>query len=369
MRDSIGRFVKTSLSFVIVLVGASLAATQAGATTYTYSSYLSASAPANIGIQAFMDQVQKETKDEIKFNLYGSGTLSTGKTTISAIQNGLVDGGMITSVYTPSTLPVNMVLSDLLFFNEDARVTSAALADTVLHDCPDCLKEFEKLNIHFLAPIATSPYYMMCARSFPDGFSPKGLRVRVPGEELGRWIKTIGGAPIAIANSEAYQALQRNTLDCAMGSKVWLRTLSWQEVMKTVVDLPMGGYQGGALVNISQKDWQKLDKKTQDIFSKAAMYGMAAGVYAYDATAEIATAKKKYHVQFIDPPAKLVSERKAFLQSEIQVTIQKAEKRGVKNPQAIIDAFQKNMKKWEALIGNKEMTQKQYAEILIANIL
>lgn len=66
---------------------------------------------------------------------------------------------------------------------------------------------------------------------------------------------------------------------------------------------------------------------------------------------------------------KPISEHKAFLQSEIQVTLKEAGKRGAKNPQTIIDAFQKNMKKWKALIGNKEMTQQQYAEMLIDNIL
>jgi len=341
----------------------------ANARTFTYSSYLSASSPANVGIQAFIDHVQKETDGKIKIELYGAGTLTTGKTTVTAIRDGLVDGGFAPSVYTPSIMPVNMVISNMLFFNEDEKITAAAVTDTILNDCPSCLEEFKNLNIHFLAPLVTSPYYMMCAKSFPNGFDPHGLRVRVPGEELGRWVKELGGAPISIANSETYQALQRNALDCAIGSKVWLHTLSWQEVIKTVVNMPTGGYQGGALLDLSESEWKGLDDGTKEIFRKASMYGLAAATYAYDDTAAVANAREKYKVKFIDAPEKILEKRKEFLRSEEANTVKKAKKQGVRNPEKIADAFKKNLQKWQALIGNKNLTQKEYAELLIKEIL
>lgn len=111
-----------------------LVTTSAYARTFTYSSYLSSSSPTNIGIQTFIDHVQEKTDGKIKINLYGSGTLTTGKTTVTAIRDGLVDGGFAPSVYTPSIMPVNMVISNLLFFNENEKVTAAALVDTVLND-------------------------------------------------------------------------------------------------------------------------------------------------------------------------------------------------------------------------------------------
>lgn len=363
---------KRNLSvFCGVVMGCLLAASGAQAETLTYSSYLSPTAPLSKGVAAFTDMAQKKTDGKIKFQVYYSGTLASGKTTLSGLTNGLFDGGGIVSVYTPSSLPTNMVMSDLPFLNEDVRVTAAAVTDTTLNDCPQCLEEYKKLNVHFLSSMATSPFHAMCKGKFENGFDPTGLRMRTPGEELGRWIKYIGAVPIQFANSEVYQAVQRNALDCGIGSLVWLHTLSWQEIANTVVNMPMGGYLGGSLINLSQNTWNKLDKSEQRAMEEAAMYGTAAMTYVFvDGTkTAVKTAKDKYHVQFVDASPKLIAERKAFLKTELTNAATKAEGRGVKNPQLIVAAFQKNMKKWQKLIGDKDLTQEQYAQLLIDNIL
>lgn len=343
----------------------------AQAETLTYASYLSPTAPLSKGIAAFTDMAQKKTDGKIKFQVYYSGTLASGKTTLSGLTNGLFDGGGIVSVYTPSSLPANMVISDLPFFNEDERVTAAAVTDTTLNDCPQCLAEYKKLNVHFLSSMATSPFHAMCKGTFDKGFNAKGLRMRTPGEELGRWIKDIGAVPIQFANSEVYQAIQRNALDCGIGSLVWLRTLSWQEIVNTVVKMPMGGYQGGVLADLSESTWNKLDKSQQRAMLEAAMYGTAAMTYVFvDGTkTAVKNAKDKYHVQFVDAPPELVAERKSFVKTEVTNAINKAKKRGVKDPEAIVEAFKKNMEKWQKLIGDKDFTQEQYAQLLIDNIL
>ena len=353
-----------------VFAGLLLISFNANAESFTYSAYTPPAAPANVGIRAFIDQAQKATQGKVKFDLYQSGALTSGKTTLSGIRNGLVDGGLLVSVYTPTSLPVNVLFSDLSFFNTDPRVTAAAITDTTLNDCPECLAEYKKHNVHFLSSFATSPYYAMCKEK-TDKFDPHGLRMRAPGDEIAKWIKDMGAVPVHMANSEAYQALQRNTLDCALGAALWLHTYSWEEVVHTVVKLPMGGYQGGALVDLAEDKWNGLDADTQAALQKAALEGMAAGVFDFvDKTRKVSDqAKSKYGVKFIDAPADLVAKRDAFQKSEVQRAIDKAQSRGVKDPAKLVQAFEKNMKKWQGLIGDKTLTQQQYADLLIRNIL
>lgn len=357
-------------AWIAVFAGLILLSFNVRAETFTYSAFTPPPAPANVGIRDFINQAQKDTQGKVKFDLYQSGALTFGKTTLSGIRNGLVDGGLLISVYTPSSLPVNVVFSDLSFFNTDPRVTAAAITDTTLNDCPECLAEYKKHNVHFLSSFATAPYYAMCKKKMA-AFDPHGLRMRAPGDEIAKWIKDMGGVPVHMANADAYQALQRNTLDCSLGAALWLHTYSWEEVVHTVVKLPMGGYQGGALVDLAQNKWKALDSGTRTALEKAALEGTAAAEYDFvRKTRKVSDqAKSKYGVRFIKAPANLVAKRETFKRSEVQRSIAKAKARGVKNPAELVQAFQKNLKKWQALIGDKTLTQQQYADLLIQNIL
>src|SRR5699024_1250063 len=182
----------------------------------------SPTSPSAKALQKAFDMVKEETGGKLTFNVYDGGTLTNGKTTLSGIANGVADGGVLVAPYTPSALPVNNIISDLMFYNDDVRVAVAAATDTILNDCPACLAEYKKHNVHVLSSMATSPYRMMCKGTYENGFDPEGLRMRAGTSETSRWVKDIGGVPVDMAQTEAYQGLQRNALDCALGVLTWL---------------------------------------------------------------------------------------------------------------------------------------------------
>ena len=359
--------------FMAAALTSGLLAASVQARTLTYSIYTPPTAPGSVAIKKFNEMIQKDTGGELKLDMYFSGTLTSGKTTLAGIKSGLTDGGGLVTAYTPSSFPVNMILSNLSFYNKDNRVVTGAIMETTQNDCPACLAEYRKLNVHYLSSMATAPYHLMCAKSFPDGFSAKGLRTRVPSEELSAWLKGIGAVPVHMANTEAYQALQRHALDCAMGAVVWLHDLSWNEVIDTVVNMPMGGYQGGALVAFSQTVWDSLNDKERRALEKASMYATAVYTYQFvDGTASAAKeARNKYHIKFIDAPDELKAQRAAFTKQEVQYAIDQAVSRGVSKDEAeaIVKAFQKNYTKWQALIGDKSLSVDQYARMLADNVV
>lgn len=373
MRFGIPKLNRGVFAFITLLVVGSLLSAGVQAKTLSFSSYLPPAAPGSIALKKFNEAIQKDSDGDLKLDLYFSGTLTTGKTSLAGMKNGLVDGAAVVASYTPSALPLNMIMTNLSFYNKDNRVVTGAIMETVLNDCPSCLAEYKNQNVHFLGTMATSPYYMMCGKTFPDGFDAEGLRTRVPGEELSSWIKSIGAVPVHMANSEAYQGLQRHALDCALGAEVWLHDLSWNEVVKTVVDIPMGGYQGGALIALSQSVWDTLSSKQQRILEKNAMYGTAVFEYHFIEGGQKAVdeARNKHNIKFIEPSDDVIAKRKKFAKDEVHYAIQQAVSQGVKKEkaEAVVKAFQKNYKKWEALIGDKDLSLEQYTQLLIDNAL
>ncbi|MES1925944.1 C4-dicarboxylate TRAP transporter substrate-binding protein [Salinisphaera sp. T31B1] len=354
------------------LVGAGLVLSAgAQARQLTYASYLPPTHPTSEdGIQKFIDIVQDKTDDEVTFAFYPSEAAASAKTMLSAINDQLIDAGFIVSVYFPTSLPVNTVLSDLSFFNDDNAITAAAVTDTILNDCPQCLDEYKKYNVHFLATYSTPPYQAMCKAPMKNGFDPKGLRMRAPGAEVGRWVSEIGGVPVNIPNNESYEAMERGQVDCVIGAVAWLKSLSLGEVAHSVGTLPMGGFQGGSLFNISEEVWQGLDAQTQHIMQDAALEALASTVYSY--TAEEKEAREtalKDGVNFVDASPELVKQRDEFMQSQIKQAAATASSRGVKNPEAIVQAFLDNMDKWRARIEGKNLSEQQYYELLKTNLL
>jgi len=194
--------------------------------------------------------------------------------------------------------------------------------------------------------------------------------MRVPGAEVGRWVSQIGGVPVSIPNSEAYEAMERGQLDCVVGAVAWLKSLSLGEVAGSVATLPMGGFQGGSLFNISQQVWEGLDSETQAIMQDAAFEALAGTVYGYTAEEKEARAQAKEDgINFVDVTPELSTERDAFMQSQIKQAADTARSRGVSNPDAIVQAFLHNMKKWRARIEGKNLSEQQYYELLRDNFL
>lgn len=355
----------------IALASATLVCGAAHARQLTYASYLPPTHPTSEdGIQRFIDIVEKQTDGEVEFAFYPSEAAASAKTMLTAINDQLIDAGFIVSVYMPTSLPVNMILSDLSFYNASNAITAAAITDTVLNDCPQCMQEFEDKNVHFLATYATPPYQAMCKGKMANGFKPNGLRMRAPGSEVGRWVSQIGGVPINIPNSESYEAMERGQLDCVIGAVSWLDSLSLAEVTGSVVKLPMGGFQGGSLFNVSQQVWEGLDDKTKAVMQDASLRALASTVYAY--TAEEKTAREKARgegINFVDVSQAMKDKRDAFMESQIEQSAKVARDRGVDNPDAIVQAFLDNLDEWRGRIEGKNLSETQYYQLLKQHIL
>ncbi|SMP76330.1 C4-dicarboxylate TRAP transporter substrate-binding protein [Noviherbaspirillum suwonense] len=319
----------------------------------SYSNYLPPTHASNrYALEPLFKTVEQETKGSLKINLYPGGAMVGGKGTISAIRDGLVDGGFIVSLYHQNEIPLNTALSDLAFLVENPLVAMGAVNETVLLGCPECLQEYRKYKTIYMGTYATTPYLMMCKKPVQTLADLKGLKMRAAGTVYGRWASRLGGVPVNITNAEAYEAIERGQLDCMIGALSWLQTLSLWDLTRNVIDLPMGAYLGGALVAFNESSWKSVKESDRATFVKnlpGAMARLAVGYVKDDHDVE-AQAKAK-GVTIRKPDQALTNLLASYRQDEIRNAIEAAKKRGVRNPEVAVNAFVKNLSKWEAIVA------------------
>jgi TRAP-type C4-dicarboxylate transport system substrate-binding protein len=94
----------------------------------------------------------------------------------------------------------------------------------------------------------------------------KGKRVRGYSTTLGDFVEGAGGSSVTIAFAEVVPALQKGVADCGITGTMPAYQAKWHEVITHVLKLRVGwGMSFGAF---SLKRWNKLDKATQDFFTK-----------------------------------------------------------------------------------------------------
>ena len=352
----------TGLMLMMTLL---VATSPAQARDLAYATYLPPSHPTTQGIQLFSELVSKKTDGAVKFSVYPSASLSSGKGMLASIRQGIIDAGFIVGIYTPGDLPANSLLSDLSFLNTNPRVAAAAVTDTIFNDCKQCMEEYKKNNVRFLGTYSTTPYELMCKSDFSGGMNFDGLRIRVAGGEFGKWVSELGGIPVDIANNEAYQAMQRNQLDCVHGATAWLDALSLNEVVGSVIDQPMGAYYGGALFDVRTSVWQDLSKQEKQALLDATPAAISRTVYKY--IEQVQHARKAAiakGVKYLEPSDELRKKHASFAKSQVERVAKTARGRGVKNPEKLLESLQKNYQKWSGLIGDKDITENEYTALL-----
>ncbi|MEP1214179.1 C4-dicarboxylate TRAP transporter substrate-binding protein [Marinobacter sp.] len=335
----------------------------------TYGSYLPPQHPTSTGISAFLEEVEKRTDGSITYSFFPSGAAASGKEMLSAVRDGMIDGGFLVTVYYPTAIPANTTISDLSFWDQNSLIATAASIDTVLTGCPQCLEEFEEHDVQFLASYATPPYQAMCKDEFASGFEPDGMRMRVAGEEIGRWVSQIGGIPVNIPNNESYEAMERSQLDCVIGATSWLKSLSLSEVANSVVDLPMGAFLGGSLLNIRNSVWEELTVSERNAIIESTPVGVARTIFEYQKEeAEVREAASDQGIRFVPVSDQMKQIRGEFMQAQVERAAATASDRGVEDANQIVENFIANLEKWEQLLADPDITEQQYAALLKSEI-
>jgi len=313
----------------------------------------------------YIQRVEEQSDGALKFEVYPGGSMVTGKTTLSGVGGGVVDGGQIVDAYHPRELPHVNVVSDLALLSSDPRVSAGAVNETVLLDCEECTADFLEHNVKPLAVYATSPYKLLCIKPANTLEALEGTRIRTPGA-WGPWAHALGATSVNISSAEGYEAMERGQLDCTFGSTGWLDSYSLGDVVTHVVEYPMGVWQGAWLFTVNKDRFDGLSEEHRRIL----LDNLAAGVrdaeegYILDDERVKKAALDAGGIEFQEAADEIKQRLEEHRRNEVERVAETAKERGVEDPERIIRIFQENTAKWEKIVAEAGDDWDAYEEAL-----
>lgn len=338
-------------------------ASAAAATEYIYSSHTPDTYPDNAyTAKRFFDRVSDMTEGDHTARIVGGGALAAGGAALDAVKTGAVDSTILVYNYTPSDIPVLGLLGDL--YSTNAKVAGPATSETMLLDCPECMDEMKKQNIAVLFNTSSPPYNLLCADDRVETLADvAGLKIRAVGS-YGPLAAHLGATPVNITYGEIFEAMQRGQIDCAMNDSSQVKALQ-MDFVKYVTDVPLGTFQSIGFVVVNRDIWNGFSEDHKMAWIKSASQGLADFEFEFTNRVREKTqqAVSEYGTEIVQPADDLMQAVLDYRASEMPSLAARASERGVKDPEAIIAAFQENTSKWEAIvaeIGDGDWSQEQW---------
>lgn len=316
------------------------------------------------GLNPFFDRVAEASGGELTWELFSGGAMGGPKEALSAVKDGLVDASLVVDVYYKSDLPVSVAMSDLFMMVDDQLAWGAALTETQLLDCPQCEAEYDKHGLTPLAFYSGGDYHLMCMEEVHnlDQISGKKIRASTRNGSLSEFW---GAVPVSITTAEMYEAMQRGQADCTIGAYAWLNSYGLKDLVKSIVETPIGGYYSALVLHMADDRWEGLSDENKAILLQQIPQLIADINYSYkeegDAAAEEARAAG---VNFFEMDTGMMEAFEQFKAGEVGVTVEKASEAGVQDADAVVVALLENVEKWKKIMANPDMDRDAYAKAL-----
>ena len=323
----------------------------------------------NVHVMPYVfEQIEKETKGAIKWKLIAGGQLADGKTTFTAIQDNLMQGGLAIATYVPNLVPsLGAIYNTVVLGHNDVVAATGSALETFYLNCPSCLEEFRKLNSVPLSGWTSSAYLLACREPIKTLADIKGKRVRATGGNA-ELLRNSGMVPVGATLAEAVGLLQRGGIDCQHGIADWLRTFGYADFAKYVVDYPLG-LSGPAIGWMMNRDaWSKFTLEQKKIHLKYAAWmsaKVAIGNFILATEEGLQAIVKDKGVQLIKVGPEFASIGDSYKKVQRESNIATAKGFGVKDPEKIIDSYEQGIeKKWRALSKEVGRDIDKFVEVL-----
>lgn len=166
-------------------------------------------------VTVFKDDVEKTSGGRISVQTFPAGTLVNERAVPSAIQSGVVDISLTTMGSWSSIVPTAGALNTVFFRPTAGNFDKVIGPDTPLFKALD--EDMGKHGTRLLAALYNGPVVVVSKTQFktPDDF--KGKTVRVFDRLTAEIVQALHGAASTIEVADVYPALQRGTVQAAIG--------------------------------------------------------------------------------------------------------------------------------------------------------
>ena len=333
MRISISR-----LTAAIALASAFAASAPALAqtTTVKYSNWLPAGQAMRVEvIEPWIAEVEKITQGRVKIDTLPK-VVGTVPAQFDVARDGQADLVVFIPGYTPNRFDI-LEVAQLPFMGDDPE----RLAPVVDRFYRKNLASYNELKgVHPLSVYVVSPGQLFNrVRPIKTLADIKGLKIRSPQASSTQALTLLGGVPVSKPVSETYELLSSGVLDGTFMPPESIPAFKLTDLVPYATIVPGAIYNTILVLGINEDKWKSISQADRDAITKISGDAFARNIgraYAKGDKAAFDTIRKAGRtVEVLSEP--VVAEMKKALQPIEKDWIEKARKKGVADPQKLID--------------------------------
>lgn len=218
------------------------------------------------GGEIFAKAVEEGTGGAVTFTPFPSGQL--GKETVSAIESGLAETGIVVPSYEPAKLPLTSVF-ELPGFHSTACEGTAKAWNLLQPGGAVYEAEFKPQGLVPLYVNVLAPYQLVTTSKKIETIDDvAGLKIRANGTAQDKTARAIGAVPVTVTTTEFYDSMTRGTVDGGL----WPIGSTKQGGLETVIHHTVRGPQLGGGVTVfavGERVWDRLDDATKQVMRDA----------------------------------------------------------------------------------------------------
>ena len=195
--------------------------------------------------------IEEETNGRVKLTSYPGETLLKAAEIYDGVVTGIADIGISCYSYTRGRFPVMEVFELPGITYNNARVSSRAAWDAMKTINPAELQDTKHLMI-----FSTGPGVLMTKAPVQKLSDLEGMEIRATGVSA-ETIKLLGATPVAMPQSESYEALSKGVVKGNLAPLETLKGWKFAEVVDFVTDAPFL-YNTLFFVVMNQNKWDSL---------------------------------------------------------------------------------------------------------------
>ncbi len=332
----------------------SAAAVPAAATEITASIWFPENYPlAKDGYAALAETLEEKSDGDLTMKVFTGDSVLPAGAHLSGLRDGIVDMTYHAGTYTPSELPADNVLAALGISYNDSTVLTATVADFYLNDA-QMQEMFDSQGIVFLGSYASPSYVLMCNTPVVSLADIAGKKIRMPSPVHAAWAASVDAAAVNVPSSEMFSGLEKGQLDCAANSPNDLKTRSLWDVAKEVTLLDLGQYFAGWQYAMNKPAWNSLSTAERQLLVDSISDNLVDMTHAFEQSVDDALAESKDHgVTLHEPDDGLQNELSKFIETDVKpMALDVGKRLNVKDPESLIDRFEKTHDKWQQLLAN-----------------
>ncbi len=283
-------------------------------------------------VQPWAQEIAKATNGQVKVTSYPGETLLKAPDIYGGVKDGIADIGISCFSYTRGSFPVSEVFELPGITYNNSKVASKVAWEGIKE-----LNPKEVQDTHLLMVITTGPGDLFTKAPVRKLEDLKGMEIRATGLSAAT-LKSLGATPVAMPQSDAYEALSKGVVKGNLGPIEVLQGWKQAEVTKYITKTPFL-YNTLFFVTMNNDKWNSLSPEvqkaiedvTQKYFDQVAM-----GLWDQQDEAALNGAIKQNGMEIISLPAAEADKWIQLVTPVQQEFISKMDKQGLKG-QEILD--------------------------------